>query len=123
MFIVEATVAAILEEIRPDGDLDFSLFGWEWGAIDPDASSLLHSEGANNFARISNPRLDELIEQGLSIVDPEKRRPIYYEIQEIFVEEAPVLYLQIDYWQNLFSAKVKGLPEEALDGDMVYHEA
>ena len=56
-------------------------------------------------------------------MDPEKRRPICDEIQEIFVEEVPVLYLQIDYWHNLFSAKVKGLPEEALDGDMVWHEA
>ncbi len=85
-------MAAILEGIRPGGDLDFSLFGWEWGAIDPDASSLLLSEGADNFARISNPRLDELIEQGLSVVDSEKRQPIYYEIEEIFVKEAPVLY-------------------------------
>ena len=110
MFIEEVAVAAILEGNRPGGDLDFSVFGWEWGAIDPDASSLLHSEGANYFARISNPRLDELIEQGLSIVDPEKRQPIYDEIQEIFVEEVPVLYLQIDYWHNLFGAKVKGLP-------------
>lgn len=64
-----------------------------------------------------------MIEQRFSIVDQEKRQPINYEILEIFVEEAPVLYLQIDYWDNLFSAKVKGLPEEALDGDMVYHEA
>ena len=31
--------------------------------------------------------------------------------------------LQIDYWYNLFGANVKGLPEEALDGDMVYHTA
>ena len=103
--------------------MDFSLFGWEWGAIDPDAFSLLHSEVASNFARISNPRLGELIEQGLSIVDPEKRKPIYCENQEIFVEEVPVLFLQIDYWHNLFGAKVEGLPEEAQDGDMVYHEA
>ena len=56
-------------------------------------------------------------------MDPEKRQPIYYEIQEIFVEEVPVLYLQIDFWHNLFGAKVKGLPEEALDGDMVNREA
>ncbi len=56
-------------------------------------------------------------------MDQEKRQPINYEILESFVQEAPVLYLQIDYWHNLFSAKVKGLPEEALDGDMVYHEA
>ncbi len=91
MFIEEATVAAILEGIRPGGELDFSLFGWEWGATDPDVSSLLHSEGATNFARISNPRLDELIEQGLSIVDQERRQPINYEILEIFVGEAPVL--------------------------------
>ncbi len=119
MFIEEATVAAVLEGNRPGGDLDFSVFGWEWGVINPDASSLLHSEGANNFARISNPRLDELIEPGLSIVDSEKRQPVYDQIQAIFVEEVPVLYLQIDYWHNLFSAKVKGLQEEALDGDMV----
>ncbi len=42
MFIEEATVAANLEGIRPGGNLDFSHFGWDWGAIDPDASSLLH---------------------------------------------------------------------------------
>ena len=32
MFIEEATVAAILEGIRLGGYLDFSPFGWEWGA-------------------------------------------------------------------------------------------
>lgn len=90
MFIEEATVAAVLEGNRPGADLDFSVFGWEWVAINPDASSLMHSEGANDFARISNPRLDEPIEQALSNVAPEKRQPIYDEIQEIFVEEVPV---------------------------------
>ena len=45
------------------------------------------------------------------------------QIQEIFVEEVPVLYLQIDDWYNMFSADVKGVPEDALFGTEVFATA
>ena len=52
---------------------------------------------------------------GLQHVKPEERQPIYKEIQEIVVEEVPILYLQWDDRYNVFSERVKGLPEEPLD--------
>ena len=68
--------------------------------------------------------MDELIDQGVQIVDPEKRRPIYYEIQEIFVEEVPVLYIMVDDGYAIFSTKVKGLPEDdVLSSLEIYRQA
>ena len=120
--IEEAPVASILEGMR-ECTMDASLFNWTYGDIDPDPFATLHSDGGNNFTCYSNPRMDELIEQGVQIADPEQRKPIYDEIQEIFVEDVPVLYLQIDDWYNMFSAKVKGVPENALFGTEVFATA
>ncbi|MEZ4581109.1 MAG: hypothetical protein R3A10_05580 [Caldilineaceae bacterium] len=70
-------------------------------------------DGGNNFCQISNSRVgcaDR--EEGVTIVNPEDRKPIYDRIQEIFVEEVPVLYLQFDQWLIPFSREVEGLPED-----------
>jgi len=120
--IEEAPVASILQALR-ECTMDASLFNWTYGDLDPDPFATLHTDGGNNFTCFSNPRMDELIEQGVQVVDPEKRRPIYYEIQDIFVEEVPVLYIMVDDGYNIFSAKVKGLPEDALSGDEIYRTA
>jgi peptide/nickel transport system substrate-binding protein len=122
MSIEEAPVASILQGMR-EGTMDASLYNWTYGWLDPDPYATLHSEGGNNFAQFNNPRMDELIEKGVQEVDPAKRQPIYYEIQEIFAEEVPVLYIMVDDWYNIFSAKIKGLPDEILDSDGVYCSA
>ena len=124
MLIEEAPVSSILQGMR-ECTMEASLFNWTYGGLDPDPYSTLHTEGGNNFACFDNPRMDELIEQGVQIADPEKRQPIYYEIQEIFVDEVPVLYLQIDDWYAIFSNKVKGLPDPAkvLSSTQVYRTA
>lgn len=123
MQLAEAPVASILEGMR-EGTMDASLYNWTYGTTpEPDPFSTLHSKGGNNFCEYSNPRMDELIEQGVQIVDPEKRRPIYYEIQELFVEDVPCLYLQFDEWMNPFSGRVQGLPENPLSGDEIYYRA
>jgi peptide/nickel transport system substrate-binding protein len=122
MSIEEAPVASILQALR-EGTMDASLFNWTYGWLDPDPYGTLHSEGGNNFAQFSNPRMDELIEKGVQEVDPAKRQPIYYEIQEIFAEEVPVLYIMVDDWYNVFSGQIKGLPDEILDSDGVYCSA
>jgi len=120
--IEEAPVASIVQALR-ECTMDASLFNWTYGDLDPDPFASLHSEGGNNFACYNNPHMDELIEQGVQVVDPEKRQPIYYEIQEIFADEVPVLYIMVDDWYNIFSNKVKGLPEKALFGDEIYRTA
>lgn len=113
MQLEEAPVASILESMR-QGDMDCSLFNWTYGsAIDPDASSTLRSDGANNFSQFKNERIDELLDMGLRETDPEARRAYYDEIQEIIVEEVPFLYLQFDSWFDVFRPEVSGLPDPA----------
>ncbi len=123
MQLAEAPVASILESMV-SGTMDASLFNWTYGSTpEPDPFSTLHSTGGNNFCRFKNDRMDELIESGLQEVDPEKRKPIYDEIQELFAEEVPCLYLQFDEWMNVFSTRVQGLPDNPLSGDEIYLRA
>ncbi|RME51838.1 MAG: hypothetical protein D6790_19380 [Caldilineae bacterium] len=116
-------MASILQGMR-EGTMDASLYNWTYGsAVEPDPFSTLHSTGGNNFAQYNNPRMDELIEMGLKKVKFEDRKPIYDEIQEIFVEDVPVLYLQFDEWMNVFNARIKGLPENPKNGSAIYQQA
>lgn len=113
MQLEEAPVASILEAMR-QGDMDCSIFNWTYGsAIDPDASSTLRSDGANNFSQFRNERVDELLDLGLRESDPEQRRVYYDEIQEIVAEEVPFLFLQYDSWFDVFRPEVSGLPDPA----------
>lgn len=120
MQLEEAPLAAIQEGQR-NGTTDSSLYNWTYGSVDPDPSNTLRSDGGQNWNSFQNERVDELIDQGLSIADPELRKPIYHEIQQIVVEEVPMLYLQWDIWYNVFTGRVKGLPEEANDAFSIYY--
>lgn len=119
MQLAEAPVSSILEGLR-NGSVDCSLFNWTYGSFDPDPSSTLRSDSAQNWNSFENARVDELIDMGLATTDPEQRKAIYAEIQHIVAEEVPMLYLQWDSWMNVFSERVKGLPETANDGLSVY---
>ena len=122
VLLEEAPVATILQGMR-EGTMDASLYNWTYGnAVEPDPFSTLHSTGGNNFAQFNNARLDELIEEGLKVVSYEEREPYYHEIQEIFVEEQPVLNLQFDEWMNVFNSRIKGLPESPKNSGM-YQQA
>jgi peptide/nickel transport system substrate-binding protein len=125
MLLEEAPVASILEAL-PKGEMDSSLFNWTYGdQLAPDASATLRSDAANNFTGLRNARVDELLDLGRKEIDPEKRRPFYYEIQDIIAEEVPFLYLQWDQWLNVHHPRVNGNPDPAttLRGDMLYSHA
>lgn len=112
MQLAESPIASILESLR-NGEMDCSLFNWTYGsAIDPDASTTLRSDGANNFSQFQNERVDELLDLGLQEADPEVRAGYYQEIQQIVTEEVPFLFLQFDTWFDVWSDSVTGLPEE-----------
>ncbi len=122
MQLAEAPVASVLEGMR-NGTMDAALFNWTYGTTpEPDPSQTLRSNGGNNFCSYRNPEMDALIDEGLTLVDPEARKAIYDRIQEIFVEDVPVLYLQFDQWINVFSTDVEGLPERVLSGDPLYYQ-
>jgi len=74
-------------------------------------------------ARHSNPRVDELIDQGLRETDPAARLPIYHEIQRIVADEVPFLFLLYLEGYTQFNKRVQGLPETVLYADNLYQKA
>lgn len=80
------------------GNHDMFILGW--GTVTADADyglyALFHSSqfGApGNRSFWGDPRVDELLDLGRVTEDAEQRRAIYYEAQEIIVEEAPWVFL------------------------------
>jgi len=124
MRIVERPVATILEQL-PKGQLDASLFNWTYnsGALEPDPQSTLKTGGVRNFASYSNPRMDQLLDQGLRETDVKKRQKIYQEVQRIFVEDVPVLYIMYWDWFNVFTKRIKGLPAKPETAFEIYRNA
>jgi peptide/nickel transport system substrate-binding protein len=124
MRLEEAPVATILEQL-PKGEMQASLFNWTYGGDtnDPDASNTLGTGGTRNFSHFSNARVDELLGLGVREVDPTKRAAIYHEIQAIVAEEVPFIYMMFWNWYEIFSTKVKGLPETVLTGGAIYRKA
>jgi len=124
MRIVERPVATILAQL-PRGELDASLFNWTYnsGALEPDPATTLRSSGVRNFAGYNNPRMDQLLDQGLRETDVKKRQKVYTEVQKIFVEDVPILYIMYWDWFNVFTKRIKGLPAKPEDGFALYRNA
>ncbi len=124
MRIVERPVATILSQL-PKGELDASLFNWTYnsGATEPDPQSTLKTGGVRNFSQFSNSRVDDLLGQGLREIDVKKRAKIYSEVQKIFVEEVPVLYIMYWDWFNVFTKRIKGLPVHPQEAFAIYRNA
>lgn len=123
MTLAEAPISSILEGLR-NSTLDASLFNWTYGSIpEPDPFSTLHSTGGNNFNSYRNPAMDDLIVRGTQTVDVAERQAIYNELQELFVEEVPMLFHQFDQGVTPFNARVKGLPVDPVLNDPVFYSA
>lgn len=111
MLLAEAPVASILEGLR-QGTIEASLFNWTMGSTtDPNPAGTLASYGGDNFTGFSSPEMDQLIADGLAVVAPEQRRPIYDRTQELYAEEMPALLLHYNQGVLVFSNEMKGLPE------------
>ena len=93
-------------------DYQCSVWGW-LGMIDPDEYSydLLHSKGWRNFYGYSNPKLDELAEQGRAELDLKKRGEIYKAAEDIAIEDAAVLPCFCSNIHNLMTTHVQGFTQ------------
>lgn len=93
--------ATLFGDILDNVKFDIIVFGWVSG-FDPDCTTLYHSKqivdpatGATgqNYVAYNNPRIDELLDAGLKEPDHEKRKEIYFEIQDILAEDVPYLFV------------------------------
>lgn len=61
---------------------------------DPDQYALWHSnQDLTNIANYSNPRIDKLLEDGRTQIDPEERKKIYLDFQRFLLEDSPAVFL------------------------------
>ena len=104
---------AYLEEAS-SGDHDIFLLGWPNFTGDPDQSlwPLFHSSmmgDQGNRVFYDNPEVDQLLESGRQESDEEVRSDIYEEVQEILVEDAPMIYMNQGISMNAYRNEVEGL--------------
>ena len=88
--------AAFLKEFIEKGNYEAVLLGWNTG-LDPDQYDIWDSTktkpGELNFNHYNNPEVDRLLEEGRHTFDREKRRQIYFKLQEILAEDQPYTFL------------------------------
>ena len=82
-----------------------------WGARPANAaiSVQLRGSGVWNESYYNNPRLDELLDLASSEADFEKRKEYFREMQEILIEDVPVLYLAYTPVMYAHRANIKGV--------------
>lgn len=64
----------------------------------------------SNTQQYSNPKIDELMAQGAKEIDPDKRKAIYSEFQQILAEDLPVYWTNTLPYHTIYSTKVGNPP-------------
>ncbi|MDD2272598.1 MAG: peptide-binding protein [Desulfuromonadaceae bacterium] len=104
--------AAFLKEFVNKGNFEVVLLAWSISQ-DPDMYDVWHSSknkpGELNFIGFNNPEVDQLLIEGRSTFDIEKRKRAYFRIQEILAEEQPYTFLYIPDSLPVVSARIRGV--------------
>lgn len=104
---------AYLEAIS-NGEQDLFILGWPNSVGDPDQGlwPILHSSmlgtGGNRYF-LENDEIDQLLEQGRTELDEEKRQEIYERIDQLLVEEQPAVFVRQAESANASRVEVKGI--------------
>ncbi len=88
------------------------ILGWTLGQ-DPDIYDIWHSsktgEKQLNFIGYKNPEVDRLLVQGRRTFDREKRKRIYWRIQEILAEDQPYTFLYVPMSLPVIHKRFRGI--------------
>ncbi len=115
---VEISQPSILREWMSQGKVDF--FRGSWLADYPDAENyfaVFYSKNGSppNYTRFSNKQFDELYEKALAENDDAKRFGIYHQMEQIIIEEAPVVPLYYDEVLRFSQKNIEGLTANGLN--------
>jgi peptide/nickel transport system substrate-binding protein len=87
-----------------------NLIPFTLSSSDPDIlRTFFHSDGGFNWAKVRDPKLDGLLDEGARTLAPEKRKELYAEAQQIIMTEALIIPIRDYVNLNAASAQVKGL--------------
>lgn len=106
------------------GTLPMFEYGWLAGYPDPHdfMFAFMHSQGAfSSLQSYSNPEVDALIEQGISAPTSAQRQTIYYQLQNLYYEEAPGIMLAQQLGRRYFRDWVQGFIFNPMDPGDIGH--
>jgi peptide/nickel transport system substrate-binding protein len=91
---------ADLDDFYPEYDFDILVWGWDWD-VEPASALVVFTcdevgDGGWNDAGYCNPYYDELYEKQAASLDPEERKDIIWEMQEIFYNDRAYVMLLYD---------------------------
>lgn len=106
-------------------DFDVVILGWQLG-LDPDQYNIWHSSqqapGQFNFVGYENTSVDQLLEQGRTELDPDKRQFIYHQFAKQLLADSPIVYLSAGYDLTAIHKRVKGIQSPAPPAGVGYDD-
>ena len=117
--------AAYDEKVWFGRDFEVTMLGGYQG---PDISAIgnrIGASGSMNLGEYNNPRVEELLKQGVILSSEEDRAPVYKEIQKILSEDLPNIFLYEKGAKIVVKSYVKGHPageavEKASESEYTY---
>lgn len=104
--------AAFIKEFINPRRFDAIILGWTIPQ-DPDLYDIWHSSkmekmGLNHLS-YKNEEVDRLLEEGRRTFDINKRKKIYFRIQEILAQDCPMVFLYVPYALPVIHKRFKGI--------------
>lgn len=108
-FIPEQLEFNAVSDKVTNGNVEMYFMAWNLDA-EPDPTTFFHTDGYYNRPgnSYSNPKVDELIEAGLKVLDQEERKKIYKELYQILNEDLPYIYMYQRYNMNSVNSRIQG---------------
>jgi peptide/nickel transport system substrate-binding protein len=104
--------AAFLKNFINKRNFEACLLGWGIGQ-DPNQIDIWNSQKTGetqlNFVHYQNKEVDELLEKGASVYDPEERKKYYDKFQEIIAEDQPYTFLYVGDVLPIVSSRFHGI--------------
>jgi len=117
---IDVLPPATLRELMAKGEAQ--IFRASWIADYPDAENYLalfysknHAPAGPNFTRFSNAHFDAGYEEAMTISDDSARHALYHKMNQLIIEEAPVVFLYYDRSVRFISRNVEGLGNNPLN--------
>jgi oligopeptide transport system substrate-binding protein len=99
------------------------VFIYAWYADFPDPDNFLgilfHSQSKYNFTAYHNPKVDLLLDQARTERDYMRRMEMYRKIEEIIMDDAPIVPMVNNLFQMVYQPYVKGIEVNALGGPYI----
>ncbi len=92
---------------------DLLLGGLRQLGRDPDEFALWHSSqvgpGGRNYSSFQDETVDKLLEKGRTVEDRDQRTAVYWQFQELFVQQVPAIPLYYPIYTYVQNSRIHGL--------------